>query len=78
MAGLVFSTGLSWLPTPPRAAQDRLGVDDSARDYLPFPDLEQSVRDDLATVRNSPLIPKDIPVTGGIYDVKTGKITLVE
>ena len=58
--------------------QDRLGVDDSGRDYLPFSDLEQSVREDLATVRNSPLIPKDIPVTGGIYDVKTGKITLVE
>jgi Carbonic anhydrase len=54
-----------------------LGVDVGDRDFLPFSDLEQSVRDDVEAVRNSPLIPNDIPVSGAIYDVKTGKLKVV-
>jgi carbonic anhydrase len=54
--------------------QERLGADASDIDFLPFADLEQSVRDDIEVIRSSPLIPDDIPVTGFIYDVKTGKI----
>jgi carbonic anhydrase len=49
----------------------------SELDFLPFPDLEQSVRDDVAAIRNSPLIRKDIPVTGYVYDVHSGKINHV-
>jgi carbonic anhydrase len=51
-----------------------LGADVSGQDFLPFPDLEQSVRDDVALLRNSPLIPSDIPISGAIYDVTTGKV----
>jgi carbonic anhydrase len=51
------------------------GADASSIDFLPFDDVEQSVRDDVATVRNSPLIPNDIPVTGFVYDVRTGRLT---
>ena len=54
--------------------QERLGVDVSDIDFLPFPDLEQSVRDDIEIVRSSPLIPNDIEVTGFVYDVKTGRL----
>jgi carbonic anhydrase len=54
--------------------QQELGVDVSGRDFLPFSDLEQSVRDDVEIVRSSPLIPSDIPVSGAIYDVRTGKV----
>lgn len=43
-------------------------------DFLPFKDVEQSVRDDIAVIKNSPLIPKSINVSGFIYDVKTGKL----
>ncbi len=43
-------------------------------DFLPFKDLEQSVRDDVATIRNSPFIPKNIEVSGFIYDVRSGKL----
>jgi carbonic anhydrase len=53
------------------------GADASAIDFLPFGDLEQSVRDDVETVRSSPLIPNDIPVTGFIYDVRTGRLASV-
>src|SRR6266566_3188441 len=42
--------------------------------FLPFKDLEQSVRDDIAFLRNSPLIPQNIDIRGFIYDVKTGKL----
>lgn len=43
-------------------------------DFLPFKDLEQSVRDDVATIKSSPLIPKNIEVVGFVYDVKSGKL----
>lgn len=54
--------------------RDDLGVDASGRDFLPFPDLEGSVRDDVATLRQSPLIPDNIPIFGAIYDVHTGRL----
>ncbi len=54
--------------------QERLGVDASDIDFLPFSDLEQSVRDDIDIVRSSPLIPDDVAVTGFVYDVTTGRI----
>ncbi|MBC8076719.1 MAG: carbonic anhydrase [Chloroflexales bacterium] len=57
--------------------QQDLGVDVAGRDFLPFSDLEQSVRDDVAFIRSSPLIPNDIPVSGAIYDVRTGKVSEV-
>jgi carbonic anhydrase len=47
-------------------------------DFLPFKNLEQSVRDDVATIKSSPLIPNSIEVTGFIYDVKSGKLIPVE
>jgi carbonic anhydrase len=53
---------------------DELGVDVAGQDFLPFPDLEQSVRDDVAILRASPLIPGSIPISGAIYDVTTGKV----
>ena len=53
------------------------GVDASGTDFLPFSDLEQSVRDDVATIRSSPLIPAEVAVTGYVYDVRTGKLAEV-
>jgi carbonic anhydrase len=51
-----------------------LNADASDVDFLPFSDLEDSVRRDVATVRNSPLIPDNITVSGFIYDVRTGRL----
>jgi carbonic anhydrase len=56
---------------------DELGVDASGIDFLPFSDVPQSVRDDLATLRATPLLPKEIPVRGFVYDVTTGALTEV-
>jgi carbonic anhydrase len=54
--------------------QDDLGVTVETPEFLPFGDLEQSVRDDVATLRESALIPGDIPISGAIYDVRTGAL----
>lgn len=47
-------------------------------DFLPFPDIAQSVRDDVAAIKASPLVPDAIPVYGFIYDVHNGALTPVE
>lgn len=46
--------------------------------FFTFPDLEQSVRDDVALIRDSPLLLKDVPVRGFIYDVQSGRIREVQ
>jgi carbonic anhydrase len=51
-----------------------LGADASAIDFLPFSDVDESVRRDVATVRSSPLVPQDIPVRGFVYDVRSGQL----
>lgn len=56
---------------------DELGADASGIDFLAFDDLEQSVRDDVATIRSSPLILEATPVRGFVYDVHTGRLTEV-
>jgi carbonic anhydrase len=57
--------------------KDELGVDASDTDFLPFPDLEQSVRDDVSFLQNSPLVPEGTSVRGFVYDVKSGTVTEV-
>ena len=51
-----------------------LNADAEDIDFLPFKNLEQSVRDDVATIKNSPLLLKDIEVSGFIYDVRSGRL----
>lgn len=57
--------------------RDDLGEDVDHVAFLPFPDLQQSVRDDVALLKKSALV-LDVPITGYIYDVKTGRIESVE
>lgn len=54
-----------------------LGVDSSSIDFLPFSDVEESVREDVAFLLASPLIPGDALIRGFVYDVKTGKLSEV-
>jgi len=44
--------------------------------FLPFSDIRQSVLDDIALLKQSPLI-LDVPITGYIYEVETGRIVRV-
>lgn len=44
--------------------------------FLPFGDLKKSVVDDIQLLKKNSLV-LDVPVTGYIYDVKTGKLEKV-
>lgn len=43
-------------------------------DWLTIPNQEQSVLEDVTRIRNHPLVPRDIPVYGYIYDCKSGRL----
>ena len=45
--------------------------------FLTIKNLVNSVTEDVERIRNHPLVPKDIPVYGYIYDVKSGKLNEV-
>ena len=63
------SSASSWAATS--------AADASTVEFLPFTDLDESVRQDVETIRSSPLIPQDIPVSGYVYDVRTGRLRAV-
>lgn len=43
-------------------------------DFLPFQDVEQSVREDVARIKACPLLPDGSVVWGAYYDVHTGML----
>lgn len=51
-----------------------LGVDVSGQDFLPFQDVDESVREDMKLLRECPLIPDDVIISGAVYDVDTGSM----
>ncbi|KAI0706060.1 carbonic anhydrase [Cytidiella melzeri] len=46
-------------------------------DFLEFPELHQSVKDDVKYLKENPIILPETEITGWVYDVGTGKITQV-
>jgi carbonic anhydrase len=52
--------------------REEVGVDASGLDFLPFADLEESVRQDVREVRSWPLLPRGVDVRGFVYEVSTG------
>lgn len=46
--------------------------------FLPFADLEASVRDDVAALRACPYFPAEYEVVGFTYDVRTGRLEVVD
>jgi carbonic anhydrase len=57
--------------------REDLGADDGGIDYLPFSDVEQSVRDDVSFLQSSPLVPDDVLIRGFVYNEKDGQLTEV-
>ena len=43
-------------------------------DFLEFPELEQSIKDDVNFLRENPLVLKETEITGWVYDVESGKV----
>ncbi|MGI9537080.1 MAG: beta-class carbonic anhydrase [Desulfocapsaceae bacterium] len=46
--------------------------------WLTISDQEQSVTEDVQRIRNSSMVPSEIPIYGYIYDCRTGKLFEVE
>jgi carbonic anhydrase len=42
--------------------------------FLPFSDVDESVRADIALYRRSAIVRKDVPIRGFVYDVRTGRL----
>ena len=54
--------------------REEAGADASHVDFRPFPELEESVRGSVRAVRESPLLPDSLAVSGWVYDVRSGRI----
>jgi len=79
---VVHHTQCGLLGTTNEAIRDRIrddrGVDASAIDFDPIPDLDESVRTDIARLEGSPLLRKDLTFAGFVYDVANGRMRPVE
>lgn len=47
-------------------------------DFLPFPDLEEAVRQDVQWLGEQKTIPQHVTVSGWVYEVETGRVRRVE
>jgi carbonic anhydrase len=52
----------------------RLGPDAAGVDFHAFPDLEQRVRQSVATIRETRLLPDSFGARGYVYDVGSGRL----
>jgi carbonic anhydrase len=41
--------------------------------FLPFPDLEKAVEDDVKFLKASKLVPQSVVISGWVYEVETWK-----
>jgi carbonic anhydrase len=56
---------------------EQAGADASAIDFLPFPDVEESVRASLRRISETPFLPDSFPASGYVYEVETGRLRAV-
>ena len=54
--------------------RERLGADAAGVDFHAFPDLEERVRQSVAAIRDSPLLPESFGARGYVYDVRSGRV----
>jgi carbonic anhydrase len=47
-------------------------------DFLPFPDLDDQVRKDVAFLKSTKSVPDAVAISGWVYEVETGKVRKVE
>lgn len=47
-------------------------------DFLPFSNPEQAVRDDIEFLHKQSAIPKNIHISGWIYEIETGRVRPIE
>ena len=50
------------------------GTSAASIDFMPFSDVEDSLEEDVKAIRTNPFLPKDVEVSGWVYDVRTGRL----
>lgn len=60
-----------------RTIAEESGVDTRSLDFRTVSDQRGALAADVQRVRSSPYLTADIPVLGGLYDVRTGRIAVV-
>jgi carbonic anhydrase len=50
---------------------EKYDTDSAGLKFYPFPDLEANVKNQVDKIKSTPFLPKDIPVYGFVYDVRT-------
>ena len=58
--------------------REATGADVSRDEYLSFTDVDESVRDDVARLRDVKTLPDGVTISGFIYDVRTGELRQVD
>lgn len=43
-------------------------------DFLPFSNVEQAVKEDIAFLEKQSAVPKDVPISGWVYEVESGRV----
>ena len=46
-------------------------------DFLPFPKLEDAVKEDVQYLKKTKLVPDSVAISGWVYEVETGKTVRV-
>lgn len=46
-------------------------------EFLPFPDLEAAVKEDVKFLKDSKAVPESIKISGWVYEVESGKVRSV-
>ena len=62
-------------PDRRRELSARTGLDESQLLGLAIANHDESLREDIAKLRQSPIVPKELVVSGHIYDIETGALT---
>ncbi|NMP21805.1 beta-class carbonic anhydrase [Sulfobacillus harzensis] len=70
-------TGCGVIGLQPDNIHPRSGSGAEAIELYPIRDLQQSLQDDLARLRNSPWLRPDTRILGAIFDIKTGALDWV-
>ena len=60
-----------------QALFDASGIDTRSIEIRTVTDQVATLKDDVASIQNYPLLPKDLEVVGAIFDVKTGELRKV-
>jgi carbonic anhydrase len=54
--------------------ESETGTSASSIDFLPFSDVEASLKEDVSTIRDNPFLPSYVEVTGWVYDTTSGRL----